>query len=511
MDPMLAEFATVASTVDYREPVIPVVSTMTGRLATAGELGGDHWVRHARAAVRFSQAVDTMVAQGVRTFLEVGPDGVLAALAGGVLAEVGDGRDRSVIATTRRDRAQPETVAAAVAGLHARGVTVDWEAYFAAFDARLVDLPTYAFQRERYALVVDSAAGRTAQTARAWQPAAPVPVPRSAHLAVLDLGHGTVDLPDVTRYVSVAELAEGIVSDPVDAVLLPLAVHAAAASDESAEDRYARTHDTLDLIQGFSLARLVVVTFGVADQEAGDGAVAWKLLASAQAQNPERVVLADFDGDSPDPAVVGAVLDAGIPVAVVRGETILVPALPPIVSERTREPERSDLADQVAAAPVARHRPIVLAAVRAEIAAVLRRGNSADIDDDRAFQDLGFDSLTAIDLRNRLSAATGMTLSATAVFDHPTLAALTDHVLSEMRPEDDGRATPVRAELDRLEGLLPQVERGSDGEEIAARLRTMLSWLTEREAPTRADDLSAEATTDEIFAFIDNELGRSAG
>ncbi|WP_329562466.1 type I polyketide synthase [Kitasatospora sp. NBC_01266] len=141
MEPMLAEFRAVAQSLDYAEPRIPVVSTLTGKIAEPAD--PEYWVRHVREAVRFADGLRTLREQGVTTFVELGPDGVLSAL----------GEGGSCIPTQRADRAdltEPQALTAAVARLHVRGVPVDWTAYFAGTGARRVDLPTYAFQRERY-------------------------------------------------------------------------------------------------------------------------------------------------------------------------------------------------------------------------------------------------------------------------------------------------------------------------------------------------------------------------
>ncbi|MEY9969620.1 acyl transferase domain-containing protein, partial [Streptacidiphilus sp. MAP12-16] len=148
MDGMLAEFRKIAEGLEFRAPRIPVVSTLTGVLASAEDLcSADYWVRHVREAVRFHDAVQALEAEGVRTFLELGPDGTLTAMAQGCLD---DDVAAELMPVLRRDRGEAESVTAAVAGLHVRGVKVDWEAAFAGRGARRVDLPTYAFQRERF-------------------------------------------------------------------------------------------------------------------------------------------------------------------------------------------------------------------------------------------------------------------------------------------------------------------------------------------------------------------------
>ncbi|HEX3515029.1 MAG TPA: beta-ketoacyl synthase N-terminal-like domain-containing protein, partial [Trebonia sp.] len=149
MEPMLTEFRWVAETLTYSAPRIPLVSMLTGELAAAGELcTPEFWVRHVRDAVRFGDAVRKLQTAGVRTFLELGPDGALSAAG----AEIGDDPAVAWWSALRRNRDEEESLVTAVAGLHVRGTEVNWEAFWTGIGtgARRVDLPTYAFQRERY-------------------------------------------------------------------------------------------------------------------------------------------------------------------------------------------------------------------------------------------------------------------------------------------------------------------------------------------------------------------------
>ncbi|MFD0177326.1 acyltransferase domain-containing protein, partial [Streptomyces rochei] len=152
MEPMLDEFRRVASGLTYHAPVLPVVSNVTGRLAEPGDFQDpEYWVRHVRGTVRYHDGIRTLEGEGVRTFVEVGPQAVLAGL--------GCGDDAVFLASQRRDRPEAGQLVTTLGKLHTRGVTVDWEAFFAGRGARTVDLPTYAFQRQRYWLGAGGAGG----------------------------------------------------------------------------------------------------------------------------------------------------------------------------------------------------------------------------------------------------------------------------------------------------------------------------------------------------------------
>ena len=147
MEPMLDEFAALAADLTYAAPALTVVSNVTGRIATAEELcGPDYWVRHVREAVRFHDGIRTLEAAGVDTLVELGPDGVLTAMADDCLT----GTDITSIPLLRRDAEESGSVTTALARLHVHGHSPDWAGFFAPLGARTVDLPTYPFQRQRY-------------------------------------------------------------------------------------------------------------------------------------------------------------------------------------------------------------------------------------------------------------------------------------------------------------------------------------------------------------------------
>ncbi|MFC9292307.1 phosphopantetheine-binding protein, partial [Streptomyces sp. NPDC057052] len=159
----------------------------------------------------------------------------------------------------------------------------------------------------------------------------------------------------------------------------------------------------------------------------------------------------------------------------------------------------------------------VLDLVRGEIAAALGHAGAHQVAAHRAFQDLGFDSLTAVELRNRLTTATGLRLPSTLVFDHPNPEALAAHLLGRLDVGDAPGGTPALAELDRLEAALLGTDAPDDEETrsaVTARLKALLARMTAAETPEDdAADVTESieaATADDLFAFIDTQLGRSA-
>ncbi|MEU6162088.1 type I polyketide synthase, partial [Streptomyces sp. NPDC047130] len=145
MEPMLDEFAAVAKSLTYHAPTVPVVATASGDLATP-----DYWVGQIREPVRFADAIASLTDAETRTFLEIGPDGTLAALVPHI------SEDATAVPALRKGAGETAAFGRALAGLFAQGTAVDWGRYLSGPG---VGLPTYAFQRERFWLEAVGAAG----------------------------------------------------------------------------------------------------------------------------------------------------------------------------------------------------------------------------------------------------------------------------------------------------------------------------------------------------------------
>ncbi|GAB3897518.1 hypothetical protein GCM10029964_080510 [Kibdelosporangium lantanae] len=201
-----------------------------------------------------------------------------------------------------------------------------------------------------------------------------------------------------------------------------------------------------------------------------------------------------------DPKALRARVASGMLPSVLKGLTGAV--------RRTASAEVSagTLTRQLAALPTEDQHLHVLDILRGHVATVLGHAAPEAIDAGRAMKELGFDSLSAVEFRNRLNASIGLRLPSTVVFEYPTLDALATHVRGEVLPRDQRRTAPVLADLARLEASWPGADIDADTRTtVVARLRLLLSGASENAGAERIET----ADDDEIFSFIENELGIS--
>ncbi|MFH9818983.1 SDR family NAD(P)-dependent oxidoreductase [Streptomyces sp. NPDC017230] len=209
--------------------------------------------------------------------------------------------------------------------------------------------------------------------------------------------------------------------------------------------------------------------------------------------------------------------------ALLRG---LVPA--PAAAPRTRAADTAarpagageDLAQRLAPLDETARQRELLTLVRSEVAAVLGLGGPDAVDPGRAFRDIGFDSLTAVELRNRLNTATGLRLAAAVVFDQPTAQAIAAHIGAELAAVTGGVREAGEAALAGLESLEAAVTVLAADDIRRETLHRRLAALVTALGPVgggpaggagpdplvAAPEDLAGVDDEELFAFIEEQL-----
>ncbi|MFD5272276.1 SDR family NAD(P)-dependent oxidoreductase [Streptomyces sp. NPDC058335] len=180
---------------------------------------------------------------------------------------------------------------------------------------------------------------------------------------------------------------------------------------------------------------------------------------------------------------------------------------------RAGEAGAASFADRLARLPEADRAKAVADLVRGSAAAVLGHEGAGSIDASQAFKEVGFDSLTAVELRNRLTEATGLRLPATMVFDHPTPAALAVHLQERLLAGSAPAVPPVLAELERLGRSLTAAAGDTElHEQVSAHLQRLSAvWAETVNSPGPEAEFDIEgASDDEIFDLLDSEFGSTS-
>ncbi|PKT67864.1 hypothetical protein CW362_38180 [Streptomyces populi] len=221
---------------------------------------------------------------------------------------------------------------------------------------------------------------------------------------------------------------------------------------------------------------------------------------------PDGLALLDAALAHDEPALV----PTGWDLAAIRAQAQNAPAVlrslvPLTAPQQTTTAAAPDLRRQLAELPPAERERAVLDLVREHTAVVLGRGGAATVDADLPFKDLGYDSLTSVELRNRLIAATGLRLAPALLFDHPTPARVARLLQDELAPAQTPPA--ALAQLERLEKALTEAP---DTPELRSEIETRLKALAARMArPGHQDDDTEHlqtASVKELLSFIDQEL-----
>jgi acyl carrier protein len=178
----------------------------------------------------------------------------------------------------------------------------------------------------------------------------------------------------------------------------------------------------------------------------------------------------------------------------------------------TGKAEPASWTQRLAGRSKAEQEELLLDLVIGQVAVVLGYDSAQDIKPTLAFKELGFDSLSAVEFRNTLSAATGVKLPATLVFNYPNALELAAHLRTELVGDDSPAAT-LLDELDRLDVAFAGVDADDPmRSKITSKLqRVLVRWTGGSDEATEAPERPTfdEASFDELFDFIDNNLSSS--
>ncbi len=349
MDPVLADLAALAASLRFSPPRTGLISTLTGQ-PVAGEMASeDYWADQARRPVRFADAVAALASQGAVRVAEVSPD---AALTPWISDSFPAG---TAVPLQRRGQDEPRAFLAAAAALHVAGASVDWRVLGPA-KGRVLDLPTYPFQHQRYWPKLGPGADRgapdgpgTGLLSLDWVSSlriADVPADGDGW-QVLGEGQAAADVSGALGggAVPVPGLAAMTGSAGSRTIVVPFAAETDGQPSDLAAAATSAALAALDLVRSwlaeprFADSRLVFLTQGAAGHEPHDipAACLRGLVRSAQSEHPGRFWLADVDELSAARQLPEA-LAGGEAEVMIRGGRILVPRLSPLPPGRGTGP-----------------------------------------------------------------------------------------------------------------------------------------------------------------------------
>ncbi|PFH58252.1 hypothetical protein XA68_13985 [Ophiocordyceps unilateralis] len=347
VESILEPLQAIAEGISLFPPTLAIVSSVTGRLTEPSQLEqAAYWTQQTRQAVRFSDGIRTLADQGVGIFLEIGPQPVLCGMGAACLSEA---TSTAWLPSLVPRKNEASIVQGSLAELHTRHVVVDWSSYFRPFGCQRVELPTYAFQRERVRPDAPSPMwqmGTTTVTSSVAQLQFEVVWQSAGTGSTQPKGTWGVLLPtgDVTWEAEVTTSLSQAGIRLVQVQLLEEAQHldGLLCLWDSNADVVSQAHDffTRALAQLKSAVRmpfgppLVWVTRNAVGVVAGDGAFGlgagplWGLMRAGRSEHPEsRLRLIDLGEGTGTTAIAEAVMLASEPECAVRQQQVLVPRM----------------------------------------------------------------------------------------------------------------------------------------------------------------------------------------
>ncbi|KAL3254525.1 hypothetical protein ABHI18_008905 [Aspergillus niger] len=489
---MLASLRAVAETIVFQEQMLPIVSTVTGKLAEPGQLSSaDYWVRQARKPVLFAEGMQTLADQSANCFVELGPASTLCGMGASCLD--GDLSQTSKVADREGAKnlvwlpsLNPKSDDALViqnslSDLHIRKVEIDWAAFFKDIGGRRIQLPTYAFQRHRYWLdgLRPIYSGKSS-----GQPSGQSPSGCPQPTGQIQVGWHTIDASSQysnSTWGLLCPASDAPWMSPVKEALLhaekqPITVNQLAEAkamsgvlcfweSDSEDDMISKASEQLQTVSRMGFSPWVVwVTRGAVEAGKMGEASLWGMMRSARVKYPQLCLrIVDLEGDvniATATKLCSILMMSTEPECVVLGERVLVPRMQIQMQAQVQEVQKhsklcvngqettngataaakpngtDSFENKIRMAGPGERAMMLQRLVREITAKALGVATAEEVDMHQGFMDVGVDSLGAIQMRKELSAQTGVKLPANLTRVYPDPISLSDALQKQVEDKE---------------------------------------------------------------------------
>ena len=401
MEPMLADFKAVATEVVYSSPKLDFVSNLTGSLASSELATPEYWCRQLLEPVRFAPSIDYLAQQGYPVWVEIGPQPILLGMARHCLTEP-EPQQMALLPSLDPRFDDWQTLTQSLAALYVRGVSIDWSEFHRNYPRRMMPLPTYPFQRQRYWLDgIHHHESRSEQDLSSYQ--------FTSSEGLSEVYNGS----------------NGLISD----LLQNGHDHAMSNGNSHSINHGHKNGHAMSNGDSHSINH---------GHKNGHAAEIEALLGQAVQLLPKLL------------QVLHQYQQSGVPIPSAwdwPGEVEL--------PEQSQSPW---LLQRLEAMPRNERGAFLIDQIQHQVAMVLRFEPSELPDPSLGFFEMGMDSLLAVELKNRLEKSLGISISSTVAFNHPNIESLAEYLLSEVLDLELADKTALALQEDTEELVLTSSE-----------------------------------------------------
>ncbi len=441
MEPMLADFKRVATEINYSSPQVDLISNLTGDIATSEIATAEYWCHHILEPVRFSQSMDCLARQGYKVLVEIGPKPILLGMSRHCLKDT-EQQQVAFLPSLHPGYGDWQPLTQSLAALYVRGVPIDWSEFHRNYPRRLMQLPTYPFQRQRYWLDgIHHNDQRSEPTLSSYKSAS------FGEVRGVDDGRGGVISASINNGHS--DLISNGHSDSINNG------HSDSINNGHSDSINNGHSDSInnghsDLISNghsdlISNGHSDLINNGHSD-----------LINNGHSEEIEALLKQTVQLLPKLLQVLHQYQQSGAKTA--------SPLDLPLEVEPPSESQPPWLLQRLEAMPQNERWAFLIAQIQHEVATVLRFGSSELPDPTLGFFEMGMDSLLAVELKNRLENSLGTSISSTVAFNHPNIESLAEYVLSDVLDLARAGKTELALQDDSDELGIAQVEHLSEAE-----------------------------------------------